>query len=257
MGERLRACAVGRHHEPKETRASGRSSSFSTLPPGPTSTAPRPTRRRQGPSMCPAPSGSLSCTLPSSTSRPITSSTAQAGGVRRVRPARSARCTGERNSTASGRSARAGSSGRRGCSAGRVTTSSARCSSSAGNETRCVVDDQRGCPTYVGHLAEATLNSSSCRWPLPRGRWRRLHLGGFRGGDLRGGEPLVSRRRISTRSSAARRRDPPTPCCVARTARRRRCRTGARVCGPVWRDLGRNGRSPLSAVKRAGGPRFR
>ena len=51
-----------------------------------------------------------------------------------------------------------------------------------------VVDDQRGSPTYVAHLAEATkeLVDAAVR-RLPRRRAGRVHLGGVRRGDLRGG----------------------------------------------------------------------
>ena len=66
-----------------------------------------------------------------------------------------------------------------------------------------VVDDQRGCPTYVGHLAEATRRLVE----LPNGLYHvaargRLHLGGFRGGDLRGGELSCRVVRISTEELA-------------------------------------------------------
>ena len=95
----------------------------------------------------------------SSTSRPTTSST----GRRREpylesdEPEPARRSTGGRSSPASARCGTAGSSARPGSSARRATTSSARCSGSAAkrDEVR-VVDDQRGSPTYVGHLAAAT-----------------------------------------------------------------------------------------------------
>ena len=50
-----------------------------------------------------------------------------------------------------------GSCAPRGSSARPARTSCGRCSDSAPSGTRsAVVDDQRGCPTYVGHLAAAT-----------------------------------------------------------------------------------------------------
>ena len=67
-----------------------------------------------------------------------------------------------------------------------------------------VVDDQRGSPTYVGHLAEATegLVEPRPRGLAPGGRGR-LHLGRVRGGDLRGGRRALPRRRRSRRPSSA------------------------------------------------------
>ena len=57
-----------------------------------------------------------------------------------------------------------------------------------------VVDDQRGSPTYVGHLAGTVRRLVDD--DLPKGLWhvaadRRLHLGGLRRGDLRGGGPRL------------------------------------------------------------------
>ena len=47
-----------------------------------------------------------------------------------------------------------------------------------------VVDDQRGSPTYVGHLAGAARSPARA---VARLRRRRLHMGRARGSDLRGG----------------------------------------------------------------------
>ncbi len=57
-----------------------------------------------------------------------------------------------------------------------------------------VVDDQRGSPTYVGHLAAARpgVARSSPRAVARRG-WRRLHVGRLRCGDLRDRRNRLSR----------------------------------------------------------------
>ena len=63
------------------------------------------------------------------------------------------------------------------------------------SRTRCaVVDDQRGSPTYVGHLAAAVKEVLQ----LPYGTYHvaaagRVHVGGARRGDLRGGGPDLPR----------------------------------------------------------------
>ena len=72
-----------------------------------------------------------------------------------------------------------------------------------------VVDDQRGCPTYVGHLAAAIAGGRRAAVRrLPRRRGRRLHVGGVRRGDLRGGRPRLPRaadhdRRVRRAGAAA------------------------------------------------------
>ena len=92
-----------------------------------------------------------------------------------------------------------------------------------------VVDDQRGSPTYVGHLAAATRELLD----LPHGTYhvaarRRLHLGRLRGGDLRGEPRSTAASRGSRRRSSARR--PPRPAySVLRSER------GAPEL-PHWRD---------------------
>ena len=132
----------------------------------------------------------------SSTSRPTTSSTARSASrtSSRTRPARSASTAG-RSSPASAR-----------CADGWIVRSSWLFGATGHNFVRtmlrlgaerdevAVVDDQRGSPTYVGHLAAATreLLELPVR-PLPRRRRRRLHVGRLRGGDLRGGEAWLPR----------------------------------------------------------------
>ena len=97
-----------------------------------------------------------------------------------------------------------------------------------------VVADQRGCPTYTGHLAEATKQIVE----LPFGIYHvaadgRLHVGRLRRGDLRGGRPARARpahhdRRVRRARAAARR----TRCCGASEARRElpHWRDGLRAC---------------------------
>ena len=61
-----------------------------------------------------------------------------------------------------------------------------------------VVDDQRGCPTYVGAPGRGDLRARDAAVRhLPRGRRRRLHLGRVRGGDLRGGGDRLPRHAAS------------------------------------------------------------
>ena len=214
------------------TSASGRSISFSTLPPGPTSTVPRQTSRRRGRQRRSARSGSCSSERRSSTTRPTTSSTDASGAVRRVRRARArSPPTGARSSTASGRSATGWIV--RTLVAVRLDGSQLR-PDDARARPRAGRGARRRRPARLPDLRRAIsprrpgASSSSVR-PLPRGRGRRLHLGRFRGGDLRGGGPRLPRRaRSRPRSSAARRRGPPTRCCAARSP------TTPRL--PHWRE---------------------
>ena len=93
-----------------------------------------------------------------STSRATTSSTAPRASPTSS-PTRSTRCrpTGAPSSRASARPPRptraTSSSARPGCSAPAGRTSSRRCSGSGPRCGSC--DDQVGCPTFTGHLAEA------------------------------------------------------------------------------------------------------
>ena len=105
-----------------------------------------------------------------------------------------------------------------------------------------VVDDQRGSPTYVGHLAEATKELLD----RPGGVWHlaadgRLHLGRLRRGDLRGGRASTAgcggSRRPSSRGPRSGRR---TRCCAASARARRGCRTGARACARALARLERS-----------------
>ena len=84
-----------------------------------------------------------------------------------------------------------------------------------------VVADQRGCPTFVGHLAAATRELvGASRRRLARRRRRGGHVGRVRRGDLRGGRPRLPRR--------------PDHDGGARTPR-----SSARLLGPAQRARGR------------------
>ena len=64
----------------------------------------------------------------------------------------------------------------------------------AEREEVAVVDDQRGSPTYVGHLASATRGAGGAAGGnLARRGRRRVHVGGVRGGDLRRRWPRLPR----------------------------------------------------------------
>ena len=102
-----------------------------------------------------------------------------------------------------------------------------------------VVDDQRGSPTYVGHLAAATrqVRRAAVR-RLPRRRRGRRDLGRLRRGDLRGG-----RARHARAPDRDRRARPAAEGAAAgvlrapqREGRARRCRTGARACASASRQ---------------------
>ena len=93
-----------------------------------------------------------------------------------------------------------------------------------------VVDDQRGCPTYVGHLAAAMPASSSCRSASTTSRPRRLHVGRLRRGDLRGRRARLPRVAGSRPPSSARGRRGRRTRCSARRRARPSCRTGATAC---------------------------
>ena len=104
-----------------------------------------------------------------------------------------------------------------------------------------VVDDQRGSPTYVGHLAAATRQILL----LPYGVYHMAADGEATWAEFAeaifaeaGLETRV--RRVSTAELGGRRRGPPTRCSGARRELRR-CPTGARACA---RRSPRSGQAP-------------
>ena len=101
-----------------------------------------------------------------------------------------------------------------------------------------MVDDQRGSPTYVGHLARPFGGSSTTTFRRGCGTSRPQATAPGRTSPRRS-----SRRRASTarfgvsrrRSSLAPHRGPGTPCSAASTRGPRSCRTGVKDCVPVSR----------------------
>ena len=179
--DRLHACAARRDRRDAVREAiSAPTTSSSTAPRGPTSTAPRSTRTRR-------------CAINRDGARNV----AEAAGAVRLRlerlrlrrhqgravprvgpgqPAVRLRAHQARRRARDRRGQPAPPHRRapRGCSAPAARTSSRRCSALGRGEVR-VVDDQVGCPTFTGHLAEA-LSSSPQQRRLRRPPRRRLRL---------------------------------------------------------------------------------
>ena len=99
-----------------------------------------------------------------------------------------------------------------------------------------VVADQRTAPTYVGHLAAELPQVLE----LPFGVYHVAADGDctwaeFARGDLRGGGPVAAAcARSRARSGAHGRHGRRTRSCAARRPARRACRTGASACAPAW-----------------------
>ena len=176
--------------------SAGRTSSC-TPPPGPTSTAPRTTRRARRPSTSAARRTPPRSAPRSSTTRPTTSSTA-----RKREPYLES--DGPNPLSAYGRSKLHGEA-----AAGEqawIVRSSWLFGPTGNNFLRTmlrlgaerdevsVVDDQRGSPTFVGHLAAATRAAARAAVRrLARRRRGRVHVGRLRRGDLRGGRAGLPR----------------------------------------------------------------
>ena len=175
------------------TRASGRSISFSTLQPGPTSTVPRPTRRRRGPSTCPARSGSCELDAPV-----VYYSTDYVFDGRKREPY--VESDPPDPQSVYGRSKL---EGEREIGEGWIVRTSwlfgwtghnfVRTMLELGRRTRGGAGRRR--PARLPDLRRASRRGDpehrrAAVRPLPRGRRRRLHVGRLRRGDLRGGRTL-------------------------------------------------------------------
>ena len=120
----------------------------------------------------------------------------------------------------------------------RGPTSSARCCGSAAERDLLrVVDDQRGCPTYTGHLAAATRRLLGA---CPPGTYHLAGGGACSWFELT--EAILADAgldaRVEPMTSAELDRPapgPPARSCAASTPARRRSRTGATACGPASR----------------------
>ena len=210
---RRRADPVGLGRDaaaPARARGAGRSSC--TRPPGRTSTAPRRIRRARPPSTSAAPRTPPRSALRSSTTRPTTSSTAS-----KREPYLES--DGPNPRSAYGRSKLHGEA-----AAGEkawIVRSSWLFGPTGHNFLRtmlrlgaerdevAVVDDQRGSPTFVGHLAAATRRCCGSPYGVYHvAAGGRLHVGRLRGGDLRRGgaglprAPDLDRRARPSRASA-------------------------------------------------------
>ena len=102
-----------------------------------------------------------------------------------------------------------------------------------------VVDDQRGCPTYVGHLAAATRELVDAAPPF--GIWHLAAAGDCTWADF--AEAIFEEaglacrvRRITTAEFGARAPRPASRSCAARRAPPS-CRTGARASPRAWPRL--------------------
>ena len=98
-----------------------------------------------------------------------------------------------------------------------------------------VVDDQRGSPTYVGHLAAAVGElDRAAAGHLARRCGRRLHVGRVRRGDLRGGGDRLPRPANHDRGVRAAGAAPRVFGAAERArAARPSCRTGAKDYAPA------------------------
>ena len=98
-----------------------------------------------------------------------------------------------------------------------------------------VVADQRGCPTYVGHLADATREVLE----LPEGIWHVAAEGECTWAEFaraifeEAGLSTAACARSRPRSSAGLPRGRRTRCCAASAKAHRACPTGAKACAPA------------------------